>query len=100
MAAKRLGLEMVPVDRQDYKDERDEHGDLYGDNKISEYAEIDGAMETELLGGFTASRSELGAIREHFGAWIRSSHAAVVVGLYSRGLMRGGACAGMPIITT
>lgn len=50
MAAKRLGLEMVPVDRQDYKDEADEHGDLYGDNKISEYAELDGAMESELLG--------------------------------------------------
>ena len=40
-AAKKLGLTMVPVERQDYPDEASEIADLLADNRIAELAEID-----------------------------------------------------------
>lgn len=41
MAAKQLGLEVVPVDFQDYESERQEKEDLLADNRLSELSIID-----------------------------------------------------------
>lgn len=41
MAAQMLGLEQVPVDEQDYRDEAGEWADMIADNRIAELSEID-----------------------------------------------------------
>ncbi len=48
-AAKLLGVDLVPVDRQDYATEAEEWADLIADNRLSELNEMDGASLTELL---------------------------------------------------
>ena len=50
LAAKHLGLEQVPVDRQDYETEAQEWADLIADNRIAELAEIDETLLKELMG--------------------------------------------------
>jgi ParB-like chromosome segregation protein Spo0J len=49
LAAQFLGLEQVPVDKQDYADEAEEWADLIADNRIAELSEVDPIMLTELL---------------------------------------------------
>ena len=49
MAAKLLGLEQVPVDRQDYVTEIEEWADLIADNRFAELAEMDEWMLLSLL---------------------------------------------------
>ena len=41
LAARRLGLKVIPVDYQDYASDTDETADLIGDNRIAELAEFD-----------------------------------------------------------
>lgn len=48
-AAKLLGEEVVPVDRQKYKNEADEWADLIADNKVAELATIDGSKLGDLI---------------------------------------------------
>jgi len=48
-AAKLLQVQTVPVDFQDFATEADEWAHLVADNRISELAEIDGAMLKDLL---------------------------------------------------
>ena len=48
-AAKLLGVDLVPVDRQDYATEAEEWADLIADNRLSELSEIDNPTLTELL---------------------------------------------------
>lgn len=54
LAARKLGLAKVPVDRQDFATEADEWAHLIADNKIAELAETDddllGALLSELEG--------------------------------------------------
>ena len=50
LAAKHLGLDQVPVDRQDYDTEAQEWADLIADNRIAELAEIDETLLKELMG--------------------------------------------------
>lgn len=49
LAAQYLGLEQVPVDRQDYASEAEEWADLIADNRIAELAELDGEKLKDLL---------------------------------------------------
>jgi hypothetical protein len=49
LAALRLGLPAVPVDRQDYASEAEEWADLIADNRIAELAEMDMARLKEDL---------------------------------------------------
>lgn len=49
LAALRLGLTHVPVDRQDYENEATEWADLIADNRIAELAEMDMAKLKEDL---------------------------------------------------
>ncbi|MTI83451.1 MAG: site-specific DNA-methyltransferase [Firmicutes bacterium] len=49
MAAQLLGLDQVPIDRQDYDSEAEEWADLVADNRIAELAEIDEDKLKELL---------------------------------------------------
>jgi len=56
LAAQHLGLEQVPVDRQDYTSEAEEWADLIADNRISELAELSlcksiGKLSTPALPG-------------------------------------------------
>lgn len=51
LAARRLGVSKVPVDRQDYESEAAEWADLIADNRIAELAEIDDKLLGELLAG-------------------------------------------------
>lgn len=48
-AAQLLGVEMVPVDRQDYATEAEEHADMIADNRIAELAENDPQTLKDLL---------------------------------------------------
>jgi len=48
-AAKILGVEQVPIDRQDYATEAEEWADLIADNRIAELAEVDNAELKDLL---------------------------------------------------
>ena len=48
-AAKLLGVELVPVNRQDFATEADEWAHVIADNRIAELAETDGALLKELL---------------------------------------------------
>jgi len=48
-AAKLLGVERVPVERQEYDSEAAEYADLIADNRIAELAEPDEGMLGELL---------------------------------------------------
>lgn len=48
-AAQLLGVEMVPVDRQDYATEAEEHADMIADNRIAELAENDSQTLKDLL---------------------------------------------------
>ena len=64
-AAKLLGVDLVPVDRQDYTTEAEEWADLVADNRLSELSEMDGASLTELLQELDAGMLEvLGADME------------------------------------
>jgi DNA modification methylase len=47
-AAQLLGLDVAPVDRQDYADEKTEWADMIADNRIAELAEPDRTMLREL----------------------------------------------------
>ena len=49
MAAQKLGLEDVPIDRQDYATEAEEWADLIADNRLSELSEIDNPSLKDLL---------------------------------------------------
>ncbi|MTV47748.1 DNA modification methylase [Heliobacillus mobilis] len=49
LAAKLLGLEKVPVDRQDYSSEAEEWADLIADNKIAELSEMNSEILKDLL---------------------------------------------------
>ncbi|MBP2629873.1 MAG: hypothetical protein H6Q70_501 [Firmicutes bacterium] len=55
MAAKLLGVEKVPIDRQDYESEAEEWADLIADNRIAELADIDNNLLGELLAEICAS---------------------------------------------
>jgi ParB-like chromosome segregation protein Spo0J len=48
-AAKLLGCEVVPVDRQDYENEAAEWADLIADNRLSELSTIDNAILKDVL---------------------------------------------------
>jgi len=48
-AAKLLGVEQVPVDRQAYASEAEEWADLVADNRLSELSEMDNTTLKELL---------------------------------------------------
>ena len=48
-AAKLLGVELVPVNRQDFATEADEWAHVIADNRIAELAETDDALLKELL---------------------------------------------------
>jgi len=48
-AAKLLGVDFVPVDRQDYATEAEEWADLVADNRLSELNEMDGAALKDIL---------------------------------------------------
>ncbi len=48
LAALRIGLELVPVDYQDYGSEKQELADMIADNRIAELAEADRSMLREL----------------------------------------------------
>jgi len=48
-AAKLLGVDLVPVDRQDYATEAEEWADLIADNRLSELSEMDNPTLKELL---------------------------------------------------
>jgi hypothetical protein len=48
-AAKLLGVDLVPVDRQDYATEAEEWADLIADNRLSELSEMDNPTLAELL---------------------------------------------------
>lgn len=49
LAARKLGVEQVPVDRQDYATEAEEWADLVGDNRISELSNNDNALLKDIL---------------------------------------------------
>ena len=49
MAAKRLGMEMIPVDEQEYISEAQEWADLVADNRIAELAEMDRAGLKDII---------------------------------------------------
>ncbi len=49
MAAQKLGVSQVPVDRQDYATEAEEWADLIADNRIAELSEIDNSLLGSLL---------------------------------------------------
>ena len=48
-AAKLLGVDLVPVDRQSYATEAEEWSDLIADNRLSELSEMDGPTLKDLL---------------------------------------------------
>ncbi len=48
-AARLLGVDLVPVDRQDYATEAEEWADLVADNRLSELSEMDNTTLKELL---------------------------------------------------
>jgi DNA modification methylase len=54
-AALKLGVELVPVDRQDYAAEADEWSDLVADNRIAELVEMDDDLLKGLLQELDAS---------------------------------------------
>lgn len=49
LAARKLGLEQVPVDLQDYDSEAAEWADLIADNRLSELSDVDMVMMKDLL---------------------------------------------------
>lgn len=49
LAAKLLGMDQVPVDRQEYATDAEEWADLIADNRIAELAQIDDTMLASLL---------------------------------------------------
>jgi len=49
LAAMKLGVNQVPVDRQDYASEAEEWADLIADNRIAELSEIDNSLLGSLL---------------------------------------------------
>ncbi len=49
LAAERLGVELVPVDKQNYATEADEWADLVADNRLAELAETDDALLKAIL---------------------------------------------------
>jgi len=49
MAAKKLGLDKVPIDLQAYKDQSREWADMIADNQIAELAEMDLSLTKDLL---------------------------------------------------
>ncbi|SFM21723.1 DNA methyltransferase [Pelosinus propionicus] len=49
LAAQLLGVEQVPVDRQDYATEAEEWADLIADNRIAELSQIDEGLLASLL---------------------------------------------------
>jgi len=48
-AAKLLGVDLAPIDRQDYGSEAEEWADLVADNRLSELNEMDGAALKDIL---------------------------------------------------
>lgn len=49
MAAQAAGLELIPVDYQEYASEAAEYADLIADNRLAELSEIDSGMLRDLL---------------------------------------------------
>jgi len=76
-AAQLLGVDKVPVDRQDYASEAEEWADLIADNRIAELAEIDSYKLKELLDELSTEgldltltgydQSEIERLMEQFG---------------------------------
>jgi DNA modification methylase len=59
LAAQLLGVEQVPVDRQDYETEAEEWADLVADNRIAELAEMDTALLIDLVVELNASEYDI-----------------------------------------
>ncbi|MCM1567082.1 MAG: site-specific DNA-methyltransferase [Dehalobacter sp.] len=59
LAAQLLGVEQVPVDRQDYATEAEEWADLIADNRIAELAEMDDALLKDLLVDLNVSEFDI-----------------------------------------
>jgi len=59
-AARLLGVEVVPVDRQDYDSEAAEWADLIADNRIAELAEPDAVLLKDLLGELDSGGFDMG----------------------------------------
>lgn len=59
LAARALGLEKVPVDRQDYATEAEEWADLVADNRLAELAETDTGLLKDLLKELEAATFDL-----------------------------------------
>jgi DNA modification methylase len=59
MAAKLLGVEQVPIDRQDYATEAEEWADLVADNRIAELSEIDESLLKQLMGDIRESELDI-----------------------------------------
>lgn len=50
LAARHLGLESVPIQKQDYQNEEQEYADLISDNSIASWSELDlSAINTDLV---------------------------------------------------
>ncbi|NPV52197.1 MAG: ParB N-terminal domain-containing protein [Firmicutes bacterium] len=59
LAAQKLGVKEVPVDRQDYASDADEWADLVADNRLSELAEMDKGALVDLLQEIDAAPLDL-----------------------------------------
>lgn len=58
-AARKLGLQEVPVDLQDYEDEAQEWADMIADNKIASYAEFDEELTKQILSDIEQSGMDI-----------------------------------------
>ncbi len=59
LAARKLGVRQVPVDRQHYATEADEWADLIADNRLAELAEMDDGLLHDLLKDFEGQGYDL-----------------------------------------
>lgn len=59
LAAQLLGVDQVPVDRQNYETEAEEWADLVADNRIAELAEMDTALLMDLVVELNASEYDI-----------------------------------------
>ncbi len=79
LAAQRLGLELVPVDFQDFATEAEEMIQLLADNKIPELARRDPDVERELMARLLAENTNtamLGYLPKEVNALMREAAAA------------------------
>jgi ParB-like chromosome segregation protein Spo0J len=59
LAARKLGLDLVPVDFQDYPSEEAELADLVADNQIGELSELDDEMLADVLSDLSGEGYDL-----------------------------------------